>query len=402
MGGTNSAPPDWVLLTDAQERGVVGAARGLKSTGRYNVAAAGGRFPAATHWSRDCDQRLRLPDPGRNVVGFVKALETVVRRGRYAVLIPGGEAAMVAISAHRHLFEPHTKLGLPPHHVVERSYEKARVLDDAAAALLAPPPSVVCLSHPEARAAASDMGFPVMIKPARSEVVDEPAGLQRHEASRMAWDGVALDHTLHRFGVPIIIQRYEQDPSVLSVAGVIAEGRLLAVATSRYHRTWQPWAGSASSSQTVSTPPELATKVQGFLARMGWQGIFEVELLAMGESRFALIDFNPRVYGSLSLAIEAGANLPAVWCDWLLGRSPIPILARPDIRYRWEEGEAYNLLWRIRHGKITEAGSVLRPQRGVVHALFRYRDPGPLIAGIFYAALTTLRRGRRSRLRPSA
>jgi hypothetical protein len=59
----------------------------------------------------------------------------------------------------------------------------------------------------------------------------------------------------------VIIQRYEQNSSALFLAGVIAVGRLLAVAASRYHRTWQSWAGSASSSQTISTPPELGTRV---------------------------------------------------------------------------------------------------------------------------------------------
>jgi len=40
-----------------------------------------------------------------------------------------------------------------------------------------------------------------------------------------------------------------------------------------------------------------------------------------------VIDVNPRIYGAIGLAIAAGQNLPAIWTDLLLGRTP---LVRPD------------------------------------------------------------------------
>ena len=292
---------------------------------------------------------------------------------------------MIAISKHRHLLESHIRLGLPPHDVVTRSYEKTVVMDWATTASLSPPTSIVCADRSEAVAAADHIGFPVMVKPSRSQLLDQRLNRLRHQPSRIASEANVLKRMLDVLDVPIIIQRYVQDASVLSVSGVIAEGRVLAMATSRYHRTWPPSAGAASFSETMATPTTLATSVQTFLEGVGWQGIFEIELLASKGGRFSLIDFNPRVYGSMALAIEAGVNLPVIWCDWLLGRDLRPAIASPHIRYRWESGEAHSLLWRIRRGEFGEAASIARPRSRVVHALFRFRDPAPLLAGALFA-----------------
>jgi len=56
---TMSAP---IVITDAEERAVLGACRGLASAG-YRVSAVARYRPVATHWSRSCAERVLLPDP---------------------------------------------------------------------------------------------------------------------------------------------------------------------------------------------------------------------------------------------------------------------------------------------------------------------------------------------------
>jgi predicted ATP-grasp superfamily ATP-dependent carboligase len=121
--------------------------------------------------------------------------------------------------------------------------------------------------------------------------------------------------------------------------------------------------------------------VHRFLVAMAWSGVFELELLETPTER-SLIDFNPRLYGSISLAIAAGANLPAIWCDHLLGRERPFVLARPGHRYRFEAAEANNLLAHLRAGRWREAARVARPKRGVTHAIFSLDDPAPFAADL--------------------
>jgi hypothetical protein len=71
---------------------------------------------------------------------------------------------------------------------------------------------------------------------------------------------------------------------------------------------------------TIAPPQPLLQQVEELLELIGWCGIFELELLELGENRFGAIDFNPRPFGWMALSIAAGANLPALWCDYVLQR----------------------------------------------------------------------------------
>ena len=126
--------------------------------------------------------------------------------------------------------------------------------------------------------------------------------------------------------------------------------------------------------------------VQRLLTAIGWEGIFELELVQVGPEQFVPIDLNPRTYGSMALASAAGAPLATIWCDWLLGRSTSPARARPGGRYRWEDGDLRHLAWQVRHRHFRAAMSPLRPHRGVVHSHFKLTDPLPLLVNGLHLA----------------
>jgi predicted ATP-grasp superfamily ATP-dependent carboligase len=111
-------------------------------------------------------------------------------------------------------------------------------------------------------------------------------------------------------------------------------------------------------------------------------------LLELRANQFGAIDFNPRPFGWMTLAVAAGANLPALWCDHVLGRRTGTQAheARAGVHYRWEEGELRNALGHLRRGRLRAALAVLRPYRRVAHALFRIDDPAPLLARVLSAA----------------
>ena len=92
------------------------------------------------------------------------------------------------------------------------------------------------------------------------------------------------------------------------------------------------------------------------LIAIGWEALFEVELIQSGPEEFVPIDLNPRPYGSMALAVAAGAPLVPIWCDWLFGRNPRPVRALAGHRYRWEDGDLRHLLWQLRHGNYRPDG----------------------------------------------
>lgn len=291
-------------------------------------------------------------------------------------MLPGSDASLLAISDHRDAFADEACLGLPPAAVVDRCVNKVTMLDDAARAGLESPRGAICADPDEAGAIAARLGYPLLLKPRQTVFRDGGATRQRQTA--IVEDEEALLAALPEFGLPFLLQRFEQG-GLFSIAGVAAGDRLLALTFSRYIRTWPPEAGPVSFSRTESPPAALVRRVSALIRMLGWQGIFELELIGRPDGNFSAIDFNPRLYGSIALAVRAKAPIPAVWCDWLLQGRAAACAARPGVYYRWEEAEARHALSRLRSGRLFDAASVVRPRWPLARAYLSWTDPAPAV-----------------------
>ena len=383
-----------VLVTDGETRAVVAAARGLRAAGfEVGIAAGQSNRPAPAQWSRAVADRIMVPHPLEDESAFVAALGAALASGSYSVLMPGSDASLRAVSRARHALEPHANLGLPSEQAVELSLDKLALTRLAARHGLDSPKTVVCSTVADALAAVGELGYPVVVKPVSSIVDGGEGGL--HVESRRVVDDTELTVAAARCGEPFLLQRV-QPGAVISYAGVLASGRFLGSAVSRYRRTWYPVAGNACFSETLQEPSELSARVLGLLAELGWEGLFELELIELHNGEWAAIDLNPRPYGSMALAIGAGANLPALWCSYLLGLDPprVQVQARAGVSYRWEDADLRHAIWHFRGGRITDAAAALRMRRGVVHAYLTVRDPGPFVARGLSVAKSAAQRSR--------
>ncbi len=381
-----------VLLTDAQERSAPIACESLSRAG-YRVGGASCEKPAPGQWSRFCDERFAVPDPRADGRDFARAVAEAAQRGRFATVIPGSDAALAAISDHRDLFPAEVELGLPAKEVVQACMSKVSLLARAGDAGLAAPETVICANRDEAVTAAARLGYPVLLKPRRSVFAED--GDIRQRPSFLAVDEAALANELPGFGLPCLLQRHFSG-ALISIGGVSADGRLPGLAVSRYIRTWPPQAGSVSCSETISASADLLDRVGKFVAATGWEGIFELELIEENDGEYAAIDFNPRLYGSLALAVSAGAPLPAIWCDWLLRGRYEEGIARAGVRYRWGDADLQHVWSFLRDGHPGAAADVLRPRRSTVGPYFRPRDPAPALARILQVLQMIKRRLRRA------
>lgn len=371
MGGAR------ILVTDGETRAVVAVARGLADAGfAVSVAAHVSRPRAAAQLVRSVDERVLTPDPLRSPDAFVDVLERAVSGGSVSAVIPGGDASLLAISDGRERLEPHVRLGLPDHDRVRRSLDKADLAATAARHGLGPPSTVVCADPAQALTAAGEFGYPVVVKPFSS--ISDRVTPRRRVSSTLAEDEAGLRLAIAGFGGAGLVQR-RVEGSVMSFAGVFASGRLLAEAVSRYHRTWYPQAGNACYSETIEAPDRVRRQVVELLRDLGWEGIFELELIDSAAHGRHVIDLNPRPYGSIALGIGAGANLPAVWCAHLGGANSreVEVRARPGVFYRWTDADLRHGLWQVQHGRPAAASGVLRVRRGVVHPYVVRGDRGP-------------------------
>jgi FAD-dependent urate hydroxylase len=395
---SSPVPRGRVLLTDGENRSVLAACRGLRAAG-FEVDVVAGAHPAPTHWSRTCGEAWALPAAVRDEAGFLDGLTQIARAKRYDLLLAGSDASLLAISAQRSRLEPHVQLALPPHQTVLAATSKWALRETAADCGFGELRTIVCSGVESVLAAARTLGFPVVLKPIRSVVVRESG--TEHRGSATVTDEQELRSLAAGFGDPCMLQAYGSGP-VTSFAGVFADRRLLASAVSRYARTWPPAGGNVCYSQTIEAPPALDEAVCELLGGLGWDGPFELELIGQPHGSFVPIDLNPRVYGSLALALRAGANLPAIWCEWVLEHTArAPVRARAGVFYRWD-ADLRHLAVQAREHDPAAAAAVLRPRAGTAHAHFAADDPGPLAArAILVARKAAARARRRNRRAPS-
>src|SRR5690349_10474018 len=77
---------------------------------------------------------------------------------------------------------------------------------------------------------------------------------------------------------------------------------------------------------------------------MDLEGCSMVEFRRDREGRPVLMEVNPRMGGSVSLAMRAGVNFPQLAFDWQAGRA-LQLFAgyRTGVRLRWLGGDILNL-----------------------------------------------------------
>lgn len=327
---------------ERQSRPALAAVRALHD-GRYAVAvtSSGSRSLAAS--SRFCGRIVAVPpvsDPA-----FRAEVELELTRGGYVTSLPASDSAMLA-------------LGEPVAHLID----KAELAGRAAAAGLETPPGEVFDTAGDLLAAASRLPYPVIVKPTRAK----PARRANGASDLRWWEG--------RPG-PFIVQPFITE-EMSSVAGVLRGGELIASVHQRYLRTWPTEGGGACAAET--TPPDLGREERVVELLRGFDGIFHAQFAG----RF-LLDVNPRVYGSLPLAVAAGANLAAIHCDLIRGIRPpaIPVRGTPGAFYRWLDGDVRRA-WaavRRREVSVSTAARWLLPRRGTAHATESLRDPRPMV-----------------------
>ncbi len=361
------------LIVDAGERSAVAACRCLAAAG-YRVGAASSARPAPAEWSRHSERRFALPDPRLDPAAFAAEVGEVAKANRYGVVLPCSEGSLWALARHREAAGLDAA-GIPAASLAARCTSKEVLLDLAGRAGLGAPETVVCSTLGQAREAAAGFGYPVVVKPHHTVIVI--GGDTLHLAATVVGDPAALEARLATTGWPCLVQRRESGPLV-SFAGVLAGGELLGFAASRYLRTWPADAGPVCCSRTFAPPDALVRSVTELISSLGWEGIFELELVERG-SDHAVLDLNPRLYGSLALAVAAGAPLPLIWSEWLLHGRRIRAQARPAVWYRWSDADLRYAAMCLRRRRLATMARVLRPHRHVAHPYLSLRDPVPML-----------------------
>jgi predicted ATP-grasp superfamily ATP-dependent carboligase len=373
-----------VLVTGGEHPAGLAALRALDRAG-FEVWAAVQAPGSLAARSRAPAGLVDVPDARASPDAFVRALAGAAARLGADAVLPGTEAALLAIAGREDAFPASAAVGSAPAGAVRRATDKTALPQLSLSAGLAVPET-----HEVAAGELVHLRFPAIVKPLRSELFAHDR-LRRFEARR-----VESEDDLQRALAALpegrgLVQPYIEG-RLISVNGVGFRGELHGANQHVVHRVWPDRCGQAVYAETIPMTTGRRTMAAALVRELGWNGVFNLQLIECDGRDYA-IDLNPRFYVSLTLAAAAGVNLPAIWVSLLLGRPLGGHGYRAGVRFRHEKGDARAIACELRRGNLRAARDVL-PHRHTAHALFSVRDPRPALA-IARDALAALRRAAR-------
>jgi biotin carboxylase len=337
-----------ILVTDGETRAALATVRALGRAGHeVHVVSTGARSLAGA--SRFSTSEHPLADPAIDPRGWSEGLERIARTLRADLLFPISEISLGTIFAEG--VETRWPVVCPKREAYEAAIDKHTLLQRAAVLGIAVPQSVL-VETPEALVALPvPFRFPVVVKARRSrflvdgrwrsgeiQIVRSAAELTLARSAPGLRGGLLLQEFIPGHGEGVFL--------------LASQGRTLVRFAHRRLREKPPTGGVSVLSESIEPDSELSRQSERLLADLAWTGVAMVEFRRTPDGRPVLMEVNPRLWGSLQLAIHSGVDFPSLMIALRRGE-PIPAVeARTGVRMRWLLGDIDHLYISLRRSEV--------------------------------------------------
>jgi predicted ATP-grasp superfamily ATP-dependent carboligase len=309
-----------LIVDEGLDRSSVAVARALVD--RDWTVDCASRSPSVAADSRAVSAWHRVAHTDDGDDAFVASLDDVAARHGYDVVFVSWEAAVAAVSANREQLR--FPVGYGPHRGVMQAMDKEQLLLSAARAGIATPKTVHAT-----REQLAELAGPIIVKPATP--ADASFAAMAFEDAAAALPRAQL---IEASGGRAIAQEQLRG-SLIAVSLVAGETGIVSIAQQRAVHVWPMPAGVTARGITVAVDPALRARIELLLGELEWRGIAQLQFLVPADGEPRLLDFNPRFYGSIALAIRAGVNHPDAWARLTMGLPVTPVTGRPGASYQW-------------------------------------------------------------------
>jgi predicted ATP-grasp superfamily ATP-dependent carboligase/protein-tyrosine-phosphatase len=305
--------PERVLLLGDDLRAFLAIARSLGRRG-VEVHAAPSDFSSPALKSRYISAAHRLPPYPLDPKAWESALGRLIADYGFRKVVPTSDSGLFMLRHHADALG-RERIGIANESALEIFSDKAntRALAERHGVKVAR--GRLLGGGEKAEALAEELGLPLVLKPRASyalgdiatkrsaRVVRDRAELDRQLRSGL-WDGCVAERFFPGVGVGL---------SVLA-----SDGRILfAYQHRRLYESSETGASTKRLSEAVDPALLAAAQPLAAAARLDGVAMFEFRV-DRGSGRHVLLEVNPRFWGSLPLAVAAGADFPALWWDLAL------------------------------------------------------------------------------------
>ena len=354
-----------VLVLDEGFMSGAYAAIGLRDAGwRVTVlAATGGR---GDYRGRDISWSLA---PAVSSASFLSACDRTVQHERPDVVYPVTEPIQRLVWSAEPSWSDRTLPNTEPWQR-ELFRDKAKLGCFLSARGVAVPASHVACGEQDVRDAVAALGTPIVVKG-----VDGRGGTATWIAASLA-EAVLAFRRAHALGTRCFVQHYIRGSTYL-VGGVFRDGEPVRVYAGEKLGQYPPRTGPAFRMRSVDDPALLEIALRVFAATRV-SALASLDIIRDDDGRegspgqYLFLELNPRPWGSIAAAAEAGVDLFSPLATLLAGERPAP-----DVGFRANiESTVFPLYLRApefwRGGRVIR--TLTRDLRGVAGA--PWREPG--------------------------
>ena len=334
--------PVRVLISDGETRPALAATRSLAANGYVVEVLAHSRFTRAGA-SRHASAVHAVPDASQDPMGWARAVQALLDREPNQLLFPVTEVALGSLFAAD--LDQRSDTLTPDRTAYQAMTDKAALVERAESLGIDVPKSAFYSDPKTYSGLPEGFSYPVVLKPRTSRWLTD-GRWQSGDVCIIQSDAEGLSAAAKPgMAGGFLLQEYVPGHGE-SICLLTENGRSRASFSHKRLREKPPSGGVSVLSESQRPDPELLAASEKLLESARWEGIAMVEFRRTPEGRAALMEVNPRLWGSLQLAIDAGVDFPSLALAIRAGESFSEPIVQAGRKLRWLLGD-FDHLWMV-------------------------------------------------------
>ena len=312
-----------VLLTDGNFKHTLAAVRSLGKRG-IEVTVLSHLPISISFYSKYCQHHVIAPAPEKDP-RFADFLLAYVKKNQFDVLLPISFAAVMQVSRIRHELEKFVKIPLADAPSLGIAGSKERTIQYAEKIGVRTPKTWYPKTESDADAIAQEVSYPAVIKGS------EESGFVRYANSPEELS--EKFRMIARYSP--VIQEYITGEGYGFFA-LYNHGNARAMFMHKRIREYPVTGGPSAVAESIYDP-ELRDAGLKLLDALHWHGVAMVEFKKdKNTGKFVLMEINPKLWGSLGLAIASGVDFPYLTCRMAIDGDIDPVCTyQTGVKFRW-------------------------------------------------------------------
>lgn len=372
-------------MLDANQRSALAI---IRSLGHHGLEIVAGDQVADTLGaaSRYVTASVQYPDPATSPASFVDEIIALAERLCIDTIVPATDLTTMLLVSQPNLSKI-ARLAAPPAASYESVTDKARLLELAGSLGIPIPATRVADTAAAIVDAAHDIGFPIVLKPARSRYLRRDRVVATSVEIVNAPDQLMpiLDRLSWLTDIPCLVQQFIPGHGA-GIFALYASAKPVAWFAHRRIREKPPTGGVSVLCESVPLDAVMQSSAAKLLSSSGWTGVAMVEFRVGHDGIPYLMEVNGRFWGSLQLAVDCGVDFPWLLYQTIQGSSSVESQHyEVGRRLRWLLGDLDSLLIGLREprsscdNKTRAISAFLRSfaDCNCRQEIFRIQDPRP-------------------------